>query len=114
MKQKFRKSPVSENSYQLLFTCPGCNQEHAIDGRWWFNNDLENPTISPSYLLKSHYFNGEKDVNIVCHSFIKDGKIQFLNDCSHELKGKTVELPIYQDLSKYTEISDNSKIYIQV
>lgn len=29
----------------------------------------------------------------ICHSFIKDGMIQFLGDCTHELKGKTVKLP---------------------
>lgn len=27
-----------------------------------------------------------------CHSFIKDGKMQFLADSTHELSGKTVEL----------------------
>ena len=28
----------------------------------------------------------------VCHSFVTDGKIQFLGDCTHELAGQTVEL----------------------
>ena len=32
-----------------------------------------------------------------CHSFIRDGKIQYLNDCTHEFAGKTVELPDYTD-----------------
>jgi hypothetical protein len=30
--------------------------------------------------------------NDICHSFIKNGKIQYLSDCTHELKGKTVQL----------------------
>lgn len=28
-----------------------------------------------------------------CHSFITDGKIQYLSDCFHELAGQTVDLP---------------------
>lgn len=31
-------------------------------------------------------------VKTVCHSFVTDGNIQFLDDCTHELKGKTVPL----------------------
>jgi hypothetical protein len=27
-----------------------------------------------------------------CHIFVRDGKIQFLNDCTHELAGKTVPM----------------------
>ena len=29
----------------------------------------------------------------VCHSFVTDGRIQFLNDCTHALAGQTVDLP---------------------
>jgi len=29
----------------------------------------------------------------ICHSFIRDGKIQFLGDCTHALAGQTVDLP---------------------
>lgn len=29
----------------------------------------------------------------VCHSFVTDGKIQFLGDCTHNLVGQIVELP---------------------
>jgi hypothetical protein len=29
----------------------------------------------------------------VCHSFITDGFIQFLDDCTHPLAGQTVEIP---------------------
>lgn len=28
----------------------------------------------------------------VCHSFVRNGKIEYLNDCTHELAGQTVEL----------------------
>jgi hypothetical protein len=32
-----------------------------------------------------------------CHSFVKDGWIQFLGDCYHELKGLTVEIPDWEE-----------------
>lgn len=28
-----------------------------------------------------------------CHSFVRDGQIEFLSDCTHALAGKTVSLP---------------------
>ena len=28
----------------------------------------------------------------VCHSFVREGKIEFLGDCTHALKGQTVDL----------------------
>jgi hypothetical protein len=74
-----------------VFHCPGCQHCHAITvlGRrngsgatWGWNGDLYAPTFSPSLNIQGY-----------CHSFVKDGFIQYLNDCEHELKGKTVELP---------------------
>ena len=69
----------------LMFFCPGCQCAHGISTSVWkWNGDLEKPTLTPSILSE-----GEKR----CHSFITDGKIKFLLDCYHELKGKTVDLP---------------------
>lgn len=87
---KFRKVPVSETETQLQFLCPGCKELHALNTTWTFNNSFEKPTVRPSVLVR-----GWLNKNIpsgVCHSFITDGKIEFLTDCSHELKGQTVEL----------------------
>ena len=33
----------------------------------------------------------------ICHSFIRDGFIEYLSDCTHSLAGKTVELKELQD-----------------
>jgi hypothetical protein len=80
----------------FMINCPGCECLHGIwttnvDGGpvWTFNGNMEKPTFSPS--LKVTY--PEKDKTNICHSFIRDGKIQFLNDCTHKMKGQTVELP---------------------
>lgn len=29
----------------------------------------------------------------VCHSYVTNGRIQYLGDCTHELAGQTVDLP---------------------
>ena len=94
---KVRKVPISETRHQYHFICPGCNEEHAFnDEIWKWNNDYDKPTLSPSYLIKGYRFDDKKkdySVPFLCHSFIKGGKIQFLDDCTHGLAGKTVELP---------------------
>lgn len=93
------KIKVLENIYegvkyhhtQYLYFCKGCGYEHCFalkseGGHHTFNMDLENPTISPSLLEN-------KTPGRTCHSFIKNGKIQYLGDCHHHLAGKTIELP---------------------
>jgi hypothetical protein len=99
----------------LMFRCPGCNENHAVwvgDGtgpRWGWNGDVEKPTFTPSVLVRNgHYLNPDKcwcKFNATrpdeppsftckqCHSFVTDGQIQFLSDCSHALAGQTVPLP---------------------
>jgi len=77
------------------FHCQGCGSAHYIQTNrdftpcWDFNGDIENPTVNPSIKVES----SRAGVPTICHSFIKDGKIQYLNDCTHHLAGKTVELP---------------------
>ena len=87
-----------ENPKEYVFQCPGCNQEHKINDGWQFNQDFENPTISPSVLVQGYMRNEDNPhFPFKCHSFIKSGAIQFLNDCTHNLAGQTVDLPIYKD-----------------
>jgi hypothetical protein len=64
---------------------------------------MEAPTFSPSILVRwtktdpvTGLAVGEK-YDMVCHSFVRAGKIQFLSDCSHELAGQTVEMPDWDD-----------------
>lgn len=108
----------------LMFHCPGCGENHVVfvgqgDGpRWEYNGNPEKPTFSLSVLVRSgHYASTKKDGDScwctfneeqiangeppskfkcgVCHSFVTDGRIQFLADCTHDLAGQTVELPPY-------------------
>jgi hypothetical protein len=77
------------------FECPGCGMMHLLpvtgERGWKFNGNLEWPTFEPSILSKAG--RGKDLPPLICHSYVTDGKIQFLGDCSHELAGKTVELP---------------------
>lgn len=69
-----------------MIFCPGCKNAHVFDNRWSFNGDFDKPTFRMSMLV-----NGSGR-GVRCHSFVTDGKIQFLSDCDHELKDKTVDL----------------------
>jgi len=61
---------------------------------WEFNGDYDKPTFSPSILMTTwESINETEKRDVRCHSFVTDGKIQFLSDCTHELAGQTVELP---------------------
>lgn len=83
------------------FQCPGCGYDHGLQIRqyveggnpqWTFNGDVDRPTFSPSLLI----YKGSREEGITqCHSFIRDGKIEFLSDCLHSLAGQTVEIPEY-------------------
>jgi|ERR1035437_2051273 hypothetical protein len=104
----------------LIFWCPGCKESHQVmygagnGPRWNWNGNVDKPTFTPSILVRTgHYcqrpgvdscwctWNAENPDDLVdfkcmlCHSYITDGNIQFLNDCTHELAGQTVPLPTY-------------------
>lgn len=108
--------PESEKG-NIAIMCPGCNAHHVLatvkpqnnGALWGFNGDMEKPTFNPSLLIRSvenippvTSENIEQwrekpweqtRVDTVCHSFIIDGMIQFLGDCTHHLANQTVELP---------------------
>lgn len=80
----------------LTFFCPGCDAIHKVWTQlyndqnrttlWQWDGDPIRPTFSPSVLVS---YGPDKH----CHSFIRNGQIQYLQDCHHELAGKTVDLP---------------------
>lgn len=83
-----------------IFFCPGCQGAHALNlgawkVRWEYNGDPDKPTFSPSLLVTYEGADADDEHGLPsrCHSFIRDGMIQFLGDCTHALKGQTVEIP---------------------
>jgi len=89
----------------LVFWCPGCKEAHRIQHgagngpRWTWNGSVDKPTFSPSVLVRTgravdpSFVSEPGDPPEVCHSFVTDGRIQFLADSAHELAGQTVDLP---------------------
>lgn len=91
----------------LLFYCPGCKAFIELNSIWTFNNDYENPTFRPSVKSWHDSYNRDgsiKKVDYICHSWITDGKIQFLPDSTHELKDQTIELPDIEKKIKELDI----------
>jgi hypothetical protein len=91
---------------QVAFHCPGCNCAHALNlnparpgACWMFNGSGDKPTFQPSVHVRTGravdpaYVPEEGDPPEVCHSFVTDGRIQFLSDCTHVLAGQTVDVP---------------------
>ena len=85
--------------------CPGCDAGHEINvekpnysgAKWSFDGNALRPTFAPSINIRVNMpdMNGYQPgiSSRVCHYFIKAGMIEFLGDCTHALKGKTVEMP---------------------
>lgn len=59
--------------------------------RWDFNGDMERPTFYPSIKTSAEF--GPERRPFVCHSYVTDGQIKYLTDCTHALSGQTVDLP---------------------
>jgi hypothetical protein len=113
---KLYQHPGEKDQY-LLFYCPGCKEVHAFDKRWTFDGNMEAPTFSPSLRIGPYWReppgwdretapkNPDGSLQLgpdgrtlgavewTCHSFVRAGRIEFLGDCTHELTGKTVDLP---------------------
>lgn len=107
-----------EGTFGYMFHCPGCESPHVIYIKhspnsshhvWGFNGNEEKPTFTPSLLCRYHHWEPpvtpenieewkrnpwqQTKVEHICHSFITDGQIQFLSDCTHKLAGQTVAIP---------------------
>lgn len=92
------KLNVYEDGY-TMFMCPGCKSPHAIRAltgpkqanAWAWNGSYDKPTFQPSILVSSDRPEDR------CHSFVTDGKIQFLSDCFHDLRNQTIEIPDWDE-----------------
>lgn len=94
---KLEEQKHDNGTRSMLFECPGCDMLHVVhvagSGHpvWQWNGSMDKPTFSPSVLVRYPW--GEHREEKVCHSFIRDGQIQFLGDCTHALANQTIELP---------------------
>ena len=79
------------------FWCLGCKDYHLIRAGgegWYFNGDLERPSFQSSYRVS----NDPDTIDSVCHYYIYDGYIYYLEDCTHTLAGAQVPLDGHLDI----------------
>lgn len=109
---------VNDLPWCLAFICPGCKTSHHVHvegapcgGKWGWNGSFGKPTFTPSILVEGSKFTEKGEAQYQawvaggtcpeqidsiptrCHSFVENGMIRFLSDCTHELAGQTVPLP---------------------
>jgi hypothetical protein len=90
---------IEESGRAFTMWCPGCERTHRIvDGEtgWAWDGNIDAPTFSPSILVSHPRPDGVRR----CHSFVKAGAWEFLDDCTHVLAGKSVPMvpvPVEED-----------------
>lgn len=74
--------------------CPGCRGPHMMGvgnpsgSNWDFNGNVEKPTFTPSVRVFIGGEGSDRPQRTLCHSWISEGRIQFLDDSSgHQLRG---------------------------
>ncbi len=119
LSNKLRSVQCGTGQRALAFYCPACQGYHTVPidpgprDHWTWNNDVDKPTFYPSvdvtsgHYMRSHVpgsscwctYNKEHPEEAEdgfecsrCHSFVKDGMISYLPDCTHALAGQTVPL----------------------
>lgn len=89
------KTRTEAGTERVWFYCPGCECYHAPNVKlgagesgpvWEWNGSLYKPSFHPSIRAQS---------NVLCHSWVKDGQIEFLPDSTHRLAGQTVDLEVH-------------------
>lgn len=85
-----------------LFRCPGCGCAHAVNETWTLTGGGQRPTIRPSILVTYDGADaGQSGAPYArCHSFVTDGRIEFLSDSTHALAGRTVPLPPWNEVPR--------------
>jgi hypothetical protein len=81
-----------------VFRCPGCGCGHRVPVKqsyggalaWAWNGSENLPTLEPSLVYNF------MDPGSRCHSLVRDGRIEFLQDSHHALAGQIVSLPDWE------------------
>lgn len=101
---KTHHDPAHVYGGHLAHWCPACKTLHEFavhsafrnGARWTHTGGYDAPTFSPSMNIRTCQFpaaSKRAGQTLVCHYFVKAGRIEYLSDCTHELAGQTVDLP---------------------
>lgn len=96
------------DSGRLIFWCQACQTHHYIQvegaPKWDWNGDMVKPTVSPSIRVRGVVPLSDAEISLVmvgvsvetkefqCHLWVKDGVIQYCNDCIHPLSGQNIPM----------------------
>lgn len=110
MSKLVRPDPKYWPKEDFGYWCPGCKTMHTVavsqknhsGASWKFDGNLQAPTFSPSinYKVNTPDMGDYYQPNVkstTCHHFVRAGNIQFLGDCTHEMRGQTVPLPDFPE-----------------
>lgn len=86
---------IVESEYQgrktYYYWCEGCKSHDCFTDSWQIES--WNPlTISPSVRMSQGGHGSGQPEKTLCHVFIKNGIIEYLNDCPHSLRGQKVPM----------------------
>ena len=101
---KLHEIKTGSSQRLFVFHCPGCGYDHPyhVGGdptyrpQWTWNGSFDAPVFKPSLLVN------QDDPLHRCHLFLggpngdQPGKLVFLGDSHHALKGQTVDCPEYE------------------
>lgn len=113
--------PGCKEYHQVTVLSVDARGSERVGPIWGYNGNPDAPTFTPSILVKGVRVKGgnaeierilaeyklpedrermlaDRRINAVCHTFVTDGRIQFLGDCTHALVGQTVDLPDIEDV----------------
>lgn len=99
----------AEDAY--VHWCPGCEEVHRLPDSWQFNGNIQSPTFKPSFKhsgMKRNIVDGKwigegvdawiydnkgKPIPYICHYILTNGILNFCDDCTHSLAGKSIPIP---------------------
>jgi hypothetical protein len=90
--QKLRRLDGADG---VVFFCPACQDVHQImlagPTHWTADGPPDYPTFWPSIKVTKPALVDDE----ICHSFITRGRISYADDCTHAMKGKVVDMPLW-------------------
>lgn len=91
------------NGEWYSFYCPACARRHHINNTWNIYG-VDKPTVHPSVLSLYRHPKGYTNdnpaplgytgeyVEDICHLFIREGRLEYLGDCTHSMANEIVDM----------------------
>ena len=100
---------LRKTSNGVAHWCPACKEPHVYQTgpgrpvRWAFDGNLDKSSFTPSMKITTSWKRRPDDV---CHYFLTAGVLQFCGDSTHELAGKSIDLPDWPTTGDWSQFED--------